>query len=175
MSYGEFLLQWYNLIFLAAGVLGLAVALFGGGPDRDPLRFAATALATAVVGLTLNGAVHDLQLGSPVDHFWWVLPSALLGGGALGWGITRARDRWFPPVRGVRWTPEGEEGAEARVVSSSVGEEPGSGRAQWQDDEGVVTLVRCHTAEGTMKFGARVRLEEYDEAEDSYLVVYRSE
>ena len=175
MSYGEFLLQWYNLIFVAAGAVGLAAALFGGGEDRDPLRFAATALSTSIVGLTLNGAIHDLRLGDPAGHFWWVLPGALVGGALLGWGIESARNRWFPPVRSVRWNPPGQEGAEARVVSSSVEEEPASGRAQWQDEDGVLTLVKCHTAEDEMKFGARVRLEEYDEARDSYLVVYRSE
>lgn len=174
MSYGEFLLQWYNLIFLAAGAVGLAAALFGG-EERDPLRFAATALSASILGLTLNGAVHDLRLGDPAGHFWWVLPTALVGGGLLGWGIERARDQWFPPVQGVRWNPPGQEGTEAQVVSSSVGEEPASGRAQWQDEEGVLTLVRCHTAEDEMKFGARVRLEEFDEEEESYLVVYQSE
>ncbi len=176
MSYGEFLLRWYNLLFLAVGAAGLAAALMGRGRlGRDPVPAASTALAAAVAGLTLNGAVHDLRLGDPADHFWWVLPAALLVGAAAGWGFTRARDRWFPPVRGVRLNPTGQEGAEARVVSSSVDEEPGSGRAQWQDEEGVLTLVKCHTAEGTMKFGADVRLEAYDEAEDSYLVVYVSE
>lgn len=175
MSYGEFLLQWYNLIFLAAGAAGLAAALFGDRDDRDPLRFAATAISTALVGLTLNGAIHDLRLGEPAAHAWWVLPSALVAGALLGWGIESARNRWFPPVRGVRWNPPGQEGAEARVVSSSVEREPASGRAQWQDEDGVLTLVRCHTAEDSMKFGARVRLEEYDEDADSYLVVYRSE
>lgn len=175
MSYGEFLLQWYNLIFLAVGAVGLAAALLGGGEERAPLRFAATALSVSIIGLTLNGAVHDLRLGDPAAQFWWVLPASVVGGALFGWGIERARNRWFPPVQGVRWNPPGQEGAEARVVSSSVDEEPASGRAQWQDDEGVLTLVKCHTAEDEMKFGARVRLEEYDEAGDSYLVVYRSE
>ena len=175
MSYGEFLLQWYNLIFLVAGVVGLAAALFGGGEDRDPFRFAATALSTSIVGLTLNGAIHDLRLGDPAGQFWWVLPSALVGGALFGWAMERARNRWFPPVQGVRWNPPGQEGAEARVVSSSVGQEPASGRAQWQDEDGVLTLVKCHTAEDEMKFGARVRLEEYDADGESYLVVYRSE
>jgi len=175
VSYGEFLLQWYNLLFLATGLAGLGLALFGRSRSRGALPLAATTLSTAVAGLTLNGAVHDLRLGDPADHFWWVLPAALVLGSALGWGFSRARDRWFPPVEGVRLNPPGQEGAEARVVSSSVEEEPGSGRAQWQDEDGVLTMVKCHTAEGSMKFGARVRLEEYDEAGDSYLVVYRSE
>jgi len=163
VNYGEFLLQWYNLLFLAVGAGGLGLALYSRRRGRDSLPVGATALAAAVAGLTLNGAVHDLGLGALV-----------LGAGA-GWALTRARDRWFPPIEGVRWNPPGQEGAEARVVSSSVEEEPGSGRAQWQDEDGVVTLVRCHTAEGSMKFGARVRLEEYDEEGSSYRVVYRSE
>ena len=175
MSYGEFLLQWYNLLFLAAGVGGLGLALYRRRRGRDPLPVGATALATAVAGLTLNGAVHDLGLGDPADHFWWVLPAALLLGAGAGWALTRARDRWFPPSEVGGWNPAGEEGAEARVVSSSGEEEPGSGRAQWQDEDGVLTLVRCHTAEGSMKFGARVRLEEFDEEGNSYRVVYRSE
>lgn len=175
MSYGEFLLEWYNLVFLAAGTVGLAAALLGRRLGRDPVPVASTALTAGVAGLTLNGAVHDLRLGDPAGHFWWVLPAALALGAAAGWGFTKARDRWFPPVRGVRLNPPGQEGAEARVVSASVEEEPGSGRAQWQDEEGVLTLVKCHTAEGSMKFGADVRLESFDEAEDSYLVEYVSE
>lgn len=175
MNYGEFLLQWYNLVFLAAVGAGLAAALAGPRLGRDPFSLASGCLSTGLAGLTLNGAVHDLALGDPAGHFWWVLPASLLVGLGLGWALTRARDRWFAPIRGVRWNPGGEEGSEARVVSSSVDEAPGSGRAQWQDEEGVVTLVRCHTGGGTMKFGARVRLEEFDEADESYRVVYRSE
>lgn len=175
MSYAEFLVQWYNLAFLAAAGTGLVVAVAGGRLGRDPFPFAATALAVGLAGLTLNGAVHDLRLGDPADHFWWVLPAAVAGGGVLGWALTWARNRWFAPIRGLRWNPPGQEGEEARVVSSDVDEEPGSGRAQWQDNDGVLTLVRCHTGSGSMNFGARVRLEEYDESEESYRVVYRSD
>lgn len=175
MNYGEFLLQWYNLLFLAAAAAGLAVALFGRRLQRDAFPIAATILSVALAGLTLNGAVHDLRLGDPAGHFWWVLPAAIVSGGAFGWALTWARNRWFPPVRGVRWNPPGQEGAEARVVTSSVDPEPGSGRAQWQDAEGILTLVKCHTEEESMKFGAHVRLVEFDEEAESYLVVYRSE
>lgn len=176
MSYGEFLLQWYNLVFLATGTLGAAVALTGRSREgRDRFLPAAAALATALVGLTLNGAIHDLRLGDPASHFWWVLPVSLLAGGASGLGLRWARNRWFPPVRGVRLNPPGQEGAEAKVVSSSVDEAPASGRAQWQDEDGILTLVKCHTREGEMGFGAEVRLESRDEEEESYLVVYRSE
>lgn len=176
MSYGEFLLRWYNLVFLAAGALGAVVA-FAGRSREGTGSFlpAATALATALAGLTLNGAIHDLRLGDPASHFWWVLPVSLLVGGASGLGLRWARDRWFPPVRGVRLNPPGEEGARAKVVSSSVDEAPASGRAQWQDEDGVLTLVKCHTGEGSMGFGADVRLESWDDEEESYLVVYRSE
>ncbi|MFB6368243.1 MAG: hypothetical protein ABEJ00_01325, partial [Gemmatimonadota bacterium] len=159
MSYGEFLLQWYNLVFLAAGALGAVVALAGRSREEGG-RFlpAAAALATALVGLTLNGAIHDLRLGDPASHFWWVLPVSRLG---LRW----ARNRWFPPVRGVRFNPPGQEGVEAKVVSSSVDEEPASGRAQWQDEDGVLTLVKCHTREGEggMGFGADVEKNKEDE------------
>lgn len=175
MSYGEFLVQWYNLIFLAAGALGLFLALTGRSRERDPFPPAAAALAVSLAGLTLNGAVHDLGLGDPADHFWWVIPASLLLGGGASRLLTWARDRWFPPIRGVRWNPGDRVGAEARVVSATVTGEHGSGRAQWQDRDGVLTLVRCHTDGGTMNFGARVRLERWNEEAESYLVAYRSE
>lgn len=171
MSYPEFLVQWYNLVFLAFAAAGLAAWAWGRATARD-LSFVPACLAgVAVVGLTLTGAVHDLQLGSPRDYFPLLFPLALLLGAGAGWGVHRLRMRWFPPVNGLRWNPEGEEGQVARIISPEVTGEPGSGRAQWQNESGVLTVVRCHTRGPELRFGKDVELHEYDGTHESYRVV----
>ena len=59
---------------------------------------------------------------------------------------------------------------EARVVTRAAGPAAGSGRAQWQDDEGNLHIVHVHTAEGELGFGRRIRLECFDPETESYLV-----
>lgn len=173
MSYLEFLGRWYNLLYLALAGAGTVLLLFRRRGDRDLLFPGAALVADGVVGLTLNGAVHDLGLGSPADHFAIVLGISVATGVAVGWGVRRLRDRWFPPVTGVRWNPTQAEGNEARVVTSEVTEEPGSGRAQWQDADGHLVVVRCHIEGEPLGFGKEVRLVEYDAEGESYLVVPR--
>jgi hypothetical protein len=73
-------------------------------------------------------------------------------------------------VEGVAFTVPGLEGSEARIVTRTVGPAPGSGRAQWQDERGVIHVVRVHTGEDLLRFGRRVRLVAWDEGERSYRV-----
>lgn len=173
MSYLEFLAQWYNLLYLALAGAGTALLLFRHRGDRDLLFPGAAFVAVGAVGLTLNGAVHDLGLGSPADYLALVLGVSAATGTAVGWGVRKLRDRWFPPVTGMRWNPTQEEGSEAQVVTSEVTGEPGSGRAQWQDADGHLVIVRCHTDGEPLRFGKQVRLVEYYAEGDSYLVVPR--
>lgn len=154
-------------------MLALGAWLEGTIRERDRFLPVAIVSATAVAGLTLTGAVHDLGLGSPADHLGWIYPAALASGGLGGWLLWKARMRWFPPVQGVRVNPPGQTGARGRIVSSSVTGEPGSGRAQWKGRDGVLTLVRCHTAGDELFFGDEVRLEEFDDDARSYRVVAR--
>lgn len=170
MSYPEFLVRPYNLVFLALGVVGVLVLLVSRRREEDLFLAHAGLIALSVAGLTLNGAIHDLALGDPADHFPVVLGlSAVIA--AAGAGVGRlVRDRLFPPVRTVHFNERGLEGVEARVVSESVDTDPASGRAHWHDGEGGLHLVTCHTDEGRIEFGRIVRLEAFDDEHDSYLV-----
>lgn len=170
MSYLEFLQRPFNLLFLAAGGGGLVVLLVSRRSDRDLFLVHVGLLAFSVAGLTLTGAVHDLRLGSPAARLPEIVAlSALLAAGTAAGGRW-LRDRYFPPVRHVRFNRPGLEGVEARVVSDGVDETPGSGRAQWHDGEGSLHLVACHAAEGRIEFGAIVRLEEFEDDHGSYRV-----
>lgn len=168
MSYLEFLVEPHNLVFLGAAAAGVAVHLASG--DRDLFRPAAGLVALGVWGLTLTGAVHDLRLGGIADRFPEVLLGAVCLAALSAWGAGALRDRFFPPVDEVHFNEPGLEGAEGRVVSRDVGEAPGSGRAQWHGGDGHMHLVQCHTAGEVLRFGTRVRLEEFDDEAKSYRV-----
>lgn len=170
MSYLDFLAEPYNLAFLGSAVAGVAVLLVSRRSSRDWILVHAGLIALGVVGLTLNGAIHDLGLGDPAGRFPQVLAASLPAAVVVAFAARWVRDRFFPPVRSVRFNEPGLEGVEARVVSRGVDEAPGSGRAQWHDGEGVLHLVTCHTADGSIGFGTSVRLEEFDDEHGSYLV-----
>lgn len=170
MSYFEFLLQPFNLPFLVASAAGLVVLAVSGRVRRDLFLVHTGLLAFGLAGLTFTGAIHDLQLGSPAGRLPELYGLAALVAAGVALGGRRLRDRFFPPVREVLFNRPGLEGAEARVVSDGVDEEPGSGRAHWHDGEGSLHLVACHSAEGRIGFGDTVRLEEYDDEHGSYRV-----
>lgn len=170
MSYLEFLARPFNLPFLGAIVAGAAAWIAARRTGRDLILVRAGLVAFGVVGLTLTGAVHDLQLGSPGGRLPEIVAASTLTAAAAAWGFRALRDRFFPPVRDVRFNEPGLEGVEARVVSDGVDEAPGSGRAHWHDGEGALHLVACHSASGRIGFGESVRLEEYDDEHGSYRV-----
>lgn len=170
MSYLEFLTRPFNLVFVAAAVAGAAVLWLSRRTERDLIYLHVGLIAFGVAGLTLTGAVHDLRLGSPAGRLPEVLALAAVLAGAAALGVRWIRDRFFPPVREVQFNREDLAGAEARVVSDGVGEEPGSGRAHWHDGEGSLHLVACHSAEGRIGFGRTVRLEEFEDEHRSYRV-----
>lgn len=170
MSYLEFLARPFNLPFLAALAAGVAVLLVARRSSRDLFYVHAWLLGLAFTGLTLNGAIHDLRMGDPGARFPVVLVASSLVAAGVALVGRRIRDRLFPPVEAVRFNERGLEGVEARVVSRRVREEPGSGRAQWHDGDGVLHLVTCHTSGGSVGFGTTVTLEEFDDEHGSYLV-----
>ena len=176
MSYFEFLGQWYNLAFLFLGLAGAGTWISGrlrqGRSGRGSAMSALVAgplVASAVFGLTINGAIHDLALGDPAPRFLLVLGVSVVLGLVVAWGYRKLEARYFPPVHGVEIDSPDLAGLEARVVSKSVGHEPRSGRAQRQSD-GVLYLVHCHTEQEGVRFGRTVRLVEFDAASGSYLV-----
>lgn len=169
MSYIEFLGQWYNVVFLLLGILGVATWLAGRlRGARKPL-LAGTLIGSAVAGLTINGAVHDLALGDPGAGFPLVLGASVITAWALAWGYQRLARRYFPPVEGVEIDSPNLTGMEARVVSKEIGREPRSGRAQRQSGD-TLHLVHCHTSGEGIGFGSTVRLVEYDPRLGSYRI-----
>lgn len=170
MSYLDFLTRWYNLSFLFLVLAGLGVGWKGRLSKRRASAVSLGLVAAGIVGLTINGALHDLGIEGYERRFPAVLAGAILIGGLIGMLVTRARRRLFPAVEGMAFTVPGLEGSKARIVSREVVAEPASGRAQWRDEDGVMHIVRVHTREGTLPFGREVRLVSYDERGRSYLV-----
>lgn len=168
MSYLEFLLEPYNLVFLGLAALAAASLPVGRLTGRSSSAATAFLISAAVIGLTLTGAVHDLGLGDPGRRFPAILALSLALAAPSAWAFLALRRRLFPPTRHVALTDPGQEGEVARVVRPA-GEEPGSGRAQRHDGEGTLHLIRCHSPGGRIRFGRRVHLTEYDDETESYL------
>ena len=174
MSYIEFLGRWYNAVFLLLGGLGAIIWIAGRVRKRRPgsgLKsiVIGTLLGAAVVGLTLNGAIHDLALGDPAARFPLVLAASVVVALLFARGYQRLAQRYFPAVRDVELDSPDLGGLEARVVSRDVGCDPRSGRAQRQAGD-TLHLVHCHTSDEGLRFGRTVRLLEYEPAVGSYRV-----
>lgn len=179
MTYLQFLGQWYNLVWLGAVGAGLLLALRARSSERGgtesragPRTSAATVLvAGGVLGLTLNGAIHDFRLGEAARRFPIVFVASLVGGWLFAWGSSRLRHRFAPPVTGLTFNREGLEGREAVVLSGSL-DESGVGRARYRDPAGVAHIVRIYRRSGAdsteLRFGRRVRLGSFDEALRAY-------
>lgn len=186
MTYVEFLFEWYNWPYVGA----LLVATMGwwraaateawGRWYGHLLRletvsgrfvFVSFWLIFAFVGLTLNGAVHDYAPGWLGRAF---LPGLVFGGLTAAivtrW-IVRTRDRYFPPIRAVRFNAPGLSGTAGRVVSREISPDAPTGRVQVVTREGVLHIVRGKTRAERLRFGRRVILLEYDEGDGRYLVV----
>lgn len=133
-------------------------------------RVAAPVFVTGIAGLTLNGAIHDLGLGSPGSRFPLVLVISTLMGIGLSFAGSRIVRRLFPPVTGVTWNEPGLEGSIAQIVTATAGVDSPGGRARVRDAEGVVHVVRVHAAGGPLRFGRRVRLGPFDDTRRAYPV-----
>lgn len=169
MTYFQFLAEWYNAVFIAAAFIGLVYIGWARARGSPAFRSAIVLFTIALVGLTWNGAIHDLGLGSPAPRFPLVLLVAVGAGLLMSRLVGGLRDRYFRPIGGVRFNRPGHEGVEARIVTRNAGPEPGSGRAQWQDGDGVLHIVHVHTHGEVLGFGCRVRLGDFDADAASYL------
>jgi hypothetical protein len=169
VSYFEFLARWYNLPFLFAIASGIAVGMVFRAGRRRGTALSTGLVASGVIGLTWNGALHDLGIEGYAENFGLVLVASCFAGALIGLATDRVRRRLFPTVEGLAFTVPGLEGSEARIISREVTADPGSGRAQWRDEDGVMHLVRVH-GRTSLRFGRSVRLMEFDEASRSYLV-----
>lgn len=191
MTYFQFLGEWYNLPWLAAVggglVLGMRARLAGRGDlsgeateaPRGPKPLAPRTspavllVAAGIVGLTLNGAIHDLELGSAGARFPLVAALSLGTGWLVAWGGSRLRHRFAPPITGLAFNRPGLEGGEAVILAT--GTEPGgTPRARHRDEAGVAHIVRIHLPDdadpGELRFGRRVRLGRFDPDRGSYPV-----
>lgn len=175
MAYLRFLGEWYNLIWVGAVCAGLLLVVLRrrAAPDGPRTSPGVVVVAAGVVGLTLNGALHDFRI-EPIAR-WFPLVAVLAAG--AGWLIARAasrfRHRWFPPVRAVAFNQPGLEGEEAVVLTADL--EPGGiGRARHRDEQGTSHILRVHVADDgareALRFGGRVRLGTFDPERRSYPV-----
>jgi hypothetical protein len=170
VNYLEFLARWYNLPFVLLILAGISAGILRRVARRRGTALSTGLVATGVVGLTWNGALHDLGIAGYEERFALVLAASAAIGALMGWLVDRARRKLFPAVEGVAFTVAGLEGIQARVISREVVNDPGSGRAQWRDEDGVMHLVRVHSGDESIRFGRSVRLIEFDAESRSYRV-----
>jgi hypothetical protein len=186
VSYLEFLIQWYNWPYVAA--LFAATLAWWLAPATEAwgrwyahrLRIETVSgrsvyvtfwIVVALVGLTLNGAVHDYAPAWLARAFAPVLIVTLVIAALLTRWIVRTRDRYFPPIRAVRFNATDLAGAAGRVVSREVGPDVPAGRVQVVTREGVLHIVRGKTRGERLRFGRRVILLEHDASDGRYFVV----
>ncbi len=185
MSYLTFLVQWYNWPYLA-GLLLLAASLarpaalvglgsrlggwlgVGGASGLSVLR--AFSVSLALVGLTLNGGLHDYWPAAQERGFLPGFVVTLLIAAAVARWVGRIVEEHFPEIKAVSWGARGLSGHEGRVVSRVVSADYRAGRAQVAGDEETVHIVMCKTRGDEIPFGAMVALGEYDEADGRYYV-----
>lgn len=185
MTYLEFLLQWYNWPYLAALVVG-GSSFVRPGAVRAPgewlgrwLRVERVAgsrlvrvfsVVVGVVGLTLNGALHDYWPAQQERGFLPVLLLTLLVAVVATRGLGRFFQRHFPEIKAVGWGATDLAGREARVVSRKVSADYRAGRAQVMDEDGTLHMVLCKTREGELPYGSLVVLSTYDTEDRRYYV-----
>lgn len=185
MNYLTFLIQWYNWPYLA-GLLVLLASLarpavlgaLGGRLARwlglkrasgfSVLR--AFAVTLSVVGLTLNGALHDYWPAAQERGFLPGLVVTVVLAVVVTRLVGRVLDEHFPEVKAVTWGRRGLSGREGRVVSQRVSADYRAGRAHVMGDDETLHTVMCKTRGDEIPFGAVVVLGEYDDEDGRYLV-----
>lgn len=185
MSYLAFLLEWYNWIYLVGllvgvGTLGRVTALERAGAalerwmgirrvaPRSILRI--FVVSFVVVGLTVNGALHDYWPSAQERGFLPGLLFTTLVAALLTRGIGRYFERHFPEIKAVGWGSPGLSGRQGRVVSRMVSPDYRAGRAQVMGEDDTLHVVMCKTREGEIPYGAAVVLGEYDTEDGRYFV-----
>ncbi len=183
-------MQWYNWPYVVGVALGLASLLRLGVLDQAGGRLAGWlgigrvsgrsllrifALVFGVVGLTLNGALHDYWPEYQERGFVLGLVLTLvIAGGVTRW-LGRLFERNFPEIKAVGWGSPGLSGHKGRVVSRMVSPEYRAGRAQVMGDDETLHMVLCKTVNEEIGYGSLVVLGEYDPADGRYLVTLASE
>lgn len=185
MSYLLFLLRWYNWPYLAGLLLavlsltrldvlarvGVALGRWLGVQrvsGHSVVRI--FGLAFAVIGLTVNGALHDYWPTAQESGFLPGLLLTLLLAAFVTRGLGQVLERHFPVIKAVRWGAADLSGREGRVVSRTVSLDYRAGRAQVMDEDETLHMVFCKTRGVEIPFGAVVLLGEYDTEDGRYYV-----
>jgi hypothetical protein len=185
VSYLVFLLQWYNWLYLAGLLLGAgtvarlealdrAGAALGRGlgvrrvSGRSILR--TFAFSFVVVGLTVNGALHDYWPAAQERGFLPGLALTTLVAALVTRGIGRIFERHFPEIKAIGWGSPDLSGREGRVVSRVVSPDYRAGRAQVMGEDDTLHMVLCKTRKGEIPYGAAIVLREYDVEDGRYFV-----
>lgn len=185
MTYLTFLLQWYNWPYLAGVALAGASLIRPAALDVLGSRLGnllglekvsghsvlrVFAISLAVVGLTVNGALHDYW---PAAQEWGFLPGLVITvtlAGLVTRSMGRIFERHFPRFKAIGWGAKGLSGSEGRVVSRQVSPDYRAGRAQVMGEDETLHVVMCKTREAEIHYGALVVLGEYDEKDGRYFV-----
>ena len=185
MSYLQFIIQWYNLPYLGSLALALASMVRPGWfadlgmllGRRLGLQTVAGqsvvfvfSLSLGIVGLTVNGALHDYWSSAQKPGF---LPGFILATVVallMARGVGRVRERHFPEIKAVRFGTATLSGSEGRVVSGRVSPEYLAGRAQVMDEDGTLHVVLCKTREQEISYASTVVLGDYDPGDGRYFV-----
>jgi hypothetical protein len=185
MSYLAFLVQWYNWPYVGALVLGVLsftplgpVSRLGDGLGRvldvhkvaGRLLVRVFAVVVGVLGLTVNGALHDYFPASQERGFLPGLMFTLLVAALLTRSAGKLFERQFPEIKAVGWGATDLAGREGRVVSREVSPEYPAGRAQVMEEDGTLHMVMCKTRDDDLPYGALIILVEYDESDRRYFV-----
>ncbi len=185
MNYLDFLLQWYNWPYLAALLLAIASFTRLQAIDRAGRRMGSWvgirrvsgralvrvfALAIAVVGLTVSGAIHDYWPARQEQGFLPGLVATTLIAALITRSIGRLFERHFPEIKAVGWGSPDLGGLKGRVVSGLVSPDYKAGRAHVMMEDGTLHTVMCKTEEGEITYGRTVRLGEYDASDGRYFV-----
>lgn len=185
MNYLEFLLRWYNWPYLAALLIALAslgrlgpVGRLGARIGRwlhlerlsDHAVLRTFVLSVAVVGLTINGALHDYWPEAQETAFAPALALTLFLATVFTRAIGGVVKRHFPEIRAVQWGGAGLSGERGRVVSRLIGSDYRAGRVQVMGENHTLFMVLCKTRGEEIPYGAEVRLGEYDEGDGRYFV-----
>jgi hypothetical protein len=186
VDYFAFLLQWFNWPYLAAFVIGIASIVipasvrplglamagwFGVGRVRGHVIARVFGFALGIIGLTVNGGLHDYWPEAQERGFLPGLVVSILLATLITRRIGRAFERHFPEIRAVGWGSPDLSGQEGRVVSRVVSPEYRAGRAQVMGENETLHMVLCKTKEGEIPYGAAVVLGEYDAGDGRYFVL----
>ncbi len=185
MNYLTFLIQWYNWPYLAAlllfaaslarpAALGRLGSWLGGLMGfRRVSGFAVLrvfVVTLGIVGLTVNGALHDYWPAAQERGSVPGLLVTLLLAGLVTRSVGRIFEQHFPEIRAISWGSSDLSGRRGRVVSRVVSVDYRAGRAQVMGEEDTLHIVLCKTRGNEIPYGVEVVLGEYDEKDGRYYV-----